>query len=79
MMKKSESSVRHATNRRAFLTNGMVAAGAATMGAALSGRMGRFANRGEQFHLTLRALQLPVSVHPPKVWSWASVLPLCVS
>src|ERR1700682_6380947 len=35
MMKKSESSVKHATNRRAFLTNGMVAAGAATMGAAL--------------------------------------------
>src|SRR6266851_4410875 len=35
MMKKSESSVKHATNRRAFLTNGMLAAGAATMGAAL--------------------------------------------
>src|SRR5258705_1211188 len=35
MMKKSESSVKHATNRRAFLANGMVAAGAATMGAAL--------------------------------------------
>jgi len=35
MMKKSESSVKHATNRRAFLTNGMIAAGAATMGAAL--------------------------------------------
>src|SRR5712672_3300518 len=35
MMKKSESSVKHATNRRAFLTTGMVAAGAATMGAAL--------------------------------------------
>src|SRR6266566_2353 len=35
MMKKSESSIKHATNRRAFLTNGMVAAGAATMGAAL--------------------------------------------
>src|SRR5579859_393685 len=35
MMKKSESSAKHATNRRAFLTNGMVAAGAATMGAAL--------------------------------------------
>jgi len=35
MMKKSGSSVKHATNRRAFLTNGMVAAGAATMGAAL--------------------------------------------
>jgi len=34
-MKKSESSVKHATNRRAFLTNGMIAAGAATMGAAL--------------------------------------------
>src|SRR5713101_2706842 len=33
MMKKSGSSVKHATNRRAFLTNGMVAAGAATMGA----------------------------------------------
>jgi Ferritin-like domain len=35
MMKKSESSAKHATNRRAFLTNGMIAAGAATMGAAL--------------------------------------------
>jgi hypothetical protein len=35
MMKKSGTSVKHATNRRAFLTNGMVAAGAATMGAAL--------------------------------------------
>src|SRR6266853_3457171 len=35
MMKKSESSVKHATNRRAFLTTGVVAAGAATMGAAL--------------------------------------------
>jgi ferritin-like protein len=35
MMKKSESSVKRATNRRAFLTNGMVAAGAATMGAGL--------------------------------------------
>src|SRR6266705_2394159 len=35
MMKESERSVMHATNRRAFLTNGMVAAGAATMGAAL--------------------------------------------
>jgi Ferritin-like domain len=34
MMKKSGSSAKHATNRRAFLTNGMVAAGAATMGAA---------------------------------------------
>jgi len=34
MMKKSGSSVKHATNRRVFLTNGMVAAGAATMGAA---------------------------------------------
>jgi hypothetical protein len=34
MMKKSGSSVKHATNRREFLTNGMVAAGAATMGAA---------------------------------------------
>jgi hypothetical protein len=35
MMKKPESSVKRVTNRRAFLTNGMVAAGAATMGAAL--------------------------------------------
>jgi hypothetical protein len=34
MMRKSGNSVKHATNRRAFLTNGMVAAGAATMGAA---------------------------------------------
>ena len=31
MMKKSGSSVKHATNRRAFLTNGMVAAGAAIL------------------------------------------------
>jgi hypothetical protein len=35
MMKKSESSAKRATNRRAFLTNGMIAAGAATMGATL--------------------------------------------
>jgi hypothetical protein len=34
-MKKLGSSVSCGTNRRAFLTNGMVAAGAATMGAAL--------------------------------------------
>jgi Ferritin-like domain len=34
-MKKSENSTKRATNRRAFLTNGMVAAGAATMGASL--------------------------------------------
>src|SRR6201998_2568934 len=34
-MKKSENSMKRPTNRRAFLTNGMVAAGAATMGAAL--------------------------------------------
>jgi hypothetical protein len=34
-MKKSEFSMKHPTNRRAFLTNGMVAAGAATMGASL--------------------------------------------
>jgi len=34
-MKKSENSMKRATNRRAFLTNGMVAAGAATMGASL--------------------------------------------
>jgi hypothetical protein len=34
-MKKLGSSVSRGTNRRAFLTNGMVAAGAATMGAAL--------------------------------------------
>jgi hypothetical protein len=34
-MKKSENSMKRPTNRRSFLTNGMVAAGAATMGAAL--------------------------------------------
>jgi len=34
-MKKSEFSMKHPTNRRAFLTNGMVAAGVATMGASL--------------------------------------------
>src|SRR6266436_3075686 len=34
-MKKSEFSMKRPTNRRAFLTNGMVAAGAATMGASL--------------------------------------------
>jgi hypothetical protein len=34
-MKKSEISMKRPTNRRAFLTNGMVAAGAATMGASL--------------------------------------------
>jgi Ferritin-like domain len=34
-MKKSENNMKRATNRRAFLTNGMVAAGAATMGASL--------------------------------------------
>src|SRR5580700_5787634 len=34
-MKKSENSMKRGTNRRAFLTNGMVAAGAATMGASL--------------------------------------------
>ena len=34
-MKKSENSMKRPTNRRAFLTNGMVAAGAATMGGAL--------------------------------------------
>src|SRR6266436_6261867 len=34
-MKKSENSMKRPTNRRAFLTNGMVAAGAATMGASL--------------------------------------------
>jgi len=34
-MKKSENGMKRPTNRRAFLTNGMVAAGAATMGASL--------------------------------------------
>jgi len=34
-MKKSESGMKRPTNRRAFLTTGMVAAGAATMGASL--------------------------------------------
>src|SRR6266436_4204492 len=48
MIKKSESSVKHATNRRAFLTNGMVAAGAATMGAALlPGTSAAFGREGD--------------------------------
>src|ERR1700719_4233282 len=34
-MKKSENGMKHPSNRRAFLTNGMVAAGAATIGASL--------------------------------------------
>src|SRR6266403_3563791 len=34
-MKNSENSTKRPTNRRAFLTNGMVAAGAVTMGASL--------------------------------------------
>jgi len=34
-MKKSEFGMKHPTNRRAFLANGMVAAGAVTMGASL--------------------------------------------
>jgi hypothetical protein len=34
-MKKSGSGMKRPTNRRAFLTKGMVAAGAATMGAGL--------------------------------------------
>src|SRR6201993_5517271 len=34
-MKKSEFGMKRPTNRRAFLTNGMVAAGAVTMGASL--------------------------------------------
>ena len=34
-MKKSEFGMKRPTNRRAFLTNGVVAAGAATMGASL--------------------------------------------
>src|ERR1700747_2439801 len=47
-MKKSENSMKRPTNRRAFLTNGMVAAGAATMGAVLlPGSSAAFGREGE--------------------------------
>src|ERR1700739_2079414 len=52
-MKKSENSMKRPTNRRAFLTNGMVAAGAATMGAALlPGTSGAFGGEEERAPIT---------------------------
>src|SRR5580692_1232780 len=49
-MKKSGSNVKHATNRRAFLRNGMVAAGAATMGAAFLPSTSAAFGREEEDH-----------------------------
>jgi len=49
-MKKSGSSAKRATNRRAFLKNGMVAAGAATMGAAMLPGTSAALGREEQDH-----------------------------
>jgi Ferritin-like domain len=52
-MKKSENSMKRATNRRAFLANGMVAAGAATMGAALlPGTSAAFSGDGDSAPIT---------------------------
>jgi hypothetical protein len=52
-MKKSENSMKRPTNRRAFLTNGMVAAGAATMGAALlPGTTAAFSGDGDSAPIT---------------------------
>jgi hypothetical protein len=52
-MKKSENSMKRPTNRRAFLTNGMVAAGAATMGAALlPGTSAAFGGDGDSAPIT---------------------------
>ena len=52
-MKKSENSMKRATNRRSFLTNGMVAAGAATMGAALlPGNAAAFGGDGDGAPIT---------------------------
>jgi hypothetical protein len=52
-MKKSEFSMKHPTNRRAFLTNGMVAAGAATMGASLlPGTSAAFSGDGDSAPIT---------------------------
>jgi hypothetical protein len=52
-MKKLENSMKRPTNRRAFLTNGMVAAGAATMGAALlPGTTAAFSGDGDSAPIT---------------------------
>jgi hypothetical protein len=52
-MKKSENSMKRPTGRRAFLTNGMVAAGAATMGASLlPGTSAAFGGDGDSAPLT---------------------------
>src|SRR5258705_9864038 len=52
-MKKSENSMKRPTNRRAFLTNGMVAAGAATMGASLlPGTSAAFSGDGDSAPIT---------------------------
>ena len=52
-MKESENNMKRPTNRRAFLTNGMVAAGAATMGAALlPGTSAAFGGDGDSAPIT---------------------------
>jgi hypothetical protein len=52
-MKQSENSMKRPTGRRAFLTNGMVAAGAATMGAALlPGTSAAFSGDGDSAPIT---------------------------
>jgi hypothetical protein len=52
-MMKSESSLQRGTNRRKFLTNGVVAAGAATMGAALlPGTTAAFSGDGDSAPIT---------------------------
>jgi hypothetical protein len=52
-MKKSENGMKRPTNRRAFLTNGMVAAGAATMGASLlTGTSAAFSGDGDSAPIT---------------------------
>jgi hypothetical protein len=52
-MKQSENSMKRPTGRRAFLTNGMVAAGAATMGAALlPGASAAFGGDGDSAPIT---------------------------
>src|SRR6202051_121696 len=52
-MKKSENSMKRPSNRRAFLTNGMVAAGAATLGASLlPGTSAAFGGDGDNAPIT---------------------------
>jgi len=52
-MKKSENGMKRPTNRRAFLTNGMVAAGAASMGASLlTGTSAAFSGDGDSAPIT---------------------------